>query len=613
MNILIVNAFGNSISGKNKFNAFLSLIKSSFKKVSENSGIEKFNYIIRTPSTIGDFTYSNFTNPFEETSDSKNRKNFNSLDMIFIDGTELYLPWKQKSEKLYEFIKLCKMNNKVLFAGGVALQILIYYLSTNSMAEYTIINNKGEIKSLEELQNFPSNYFKGTKTNEIFLDFVTGDLLGYRENNNSWEPIMNIGLHHRITAEKYYQRGKYVLTDAVRYQNKVINDLVKKSNSIYFMKDIIQSEIKVIINKQYISHYLLKNCSSDFNAFCSLEWFPHFINVTSKKLQYKIICQSNRGPSVIEHENTVGVIFHPNPRYWDSAFVLKNFINNKFNEVKDKLLGVKTVHNLGQNEEKGNSIFNRIFNANNDNMLSGKYDNEKESDLNGYKFSLIKKVANSCLFNKVKLVKNEAKHVGESINNREMIFVENNFINQRIFLRIKNNMDKIKNLKNYNNDNDNNKNNREEKLYKTPRINNKKIKIMPGLLLKKNSKRILTAVKRIKKPKQFLNINDINNNNMSKNKFVNRSQKLKLNLQTENSKNYINCYNTERARKLSLYKEKEDMEDFNNYPSKYPRLPTLEELQKIKNNNFMKTTETNYNSRENEENINIRNNTNNFF
>ena len=612
MNILIVNAFGNSVSGKNKFNAFLSLIKSSFKKVSENSGIEKFNYIIRTPSTIGDFTYSNFTNPFEETSDSKNRKNFNSLDMIFIDGSELYLPWKQKSEKLYEFIKLCKMNNKVLFAGGVALQILIYYLSTNSMAEYTIINNKGEIKSLEELQNFPSNYFKGTKTNEIFLDFVTGDLLGYRENNNSWEPIMNIGLHHRITAEKYYQRGKYVLTDAVRYQNKIINDLVKKSNSIYFMKDIIQSEIKVIINKQYISHYLLKNCSSDFNAFCSLEWFPHFINVTSKKLQYKIICQSNRGPSVIEHENTVGVIFHPNPRYWDSAFVLKNFINNKFNEVKDKLLGVKTVHNLGQNEEKGNSIFNRIFNANNDNMLSGKYDNEKESEINGYKFSLIKKVANSCLFNKVKLVKNEAKHVGESINNREMIFVENNFINQRIFLRIKNNMDKIKNLKNYNNDNDNNKNNREEKLYKTPRINNKKIKIMPGLLLKKNSKRILTAVKRIKKPKQLLNINDINNN-MSKNKFVNRSQKLKLNLQTENSKNYINCYNTERARKLSLNKEKEDMEDFNNYPSKYPRLPTLEELQKIKNNNFMKTTETNYNSRENEENINIRNNTNNFF
>ena len=475
MNILIVNAFGNSISGKNKFNSFLSLIKTSFKKVSENSGIEKFNYIIRTPLTIGDFTYSNFTNPLEETSDSKKRKNFNSLDMIFIDGTELYLPWKQKSEKLYEFIKLCKTNNKVLFAGGVGLQILIYYLSTNSMAEYDIINNKGEIKSLEELQNFPKNYFKGTKTSEIFLDFVTGDLLTYRENDNSWEPIMNIGLHHQISAEKYFNRGKFVLNDIIKTQNKIINELKKKSNSIYFTKDIISNEIKIIINKQYISHYLLKNCSSEFNAFCSLEWFPHFINVTSKKLQFKIICQSNRGPSVIEHENSVAVIFHPNHRYWDSAFILKNFIKEKFNEVKDKLLGVKAIYNINLKEDKDNSLFQRIFNNNNDIMIKEEYNNEKESGLREYKFSLIKKVTNSCLFNKIRLVKNEAKHVGQSINNREMIFVENNYISQRNFLKQKNSMDKIKVLNGRNNNNTNiyniNKNN-EDKFYQTPNIIN---------------------------------------------------------------------------------------------------------------------------------------------
>ena len=596
MNILIVNAFGNSISGKNKFNSFLSLIKTSFKKVSENSGIEKFNYIIRTPLTIGDFTYSNFTNPLEETSDSKKRKNFNSLDMIFIDGTELYLPWKQKSEKLYEFIKLCKINNKVLFAGGVGLQILIYYLSTNSMAEYDIINNKGEIKSLEELQNFPKNYFKGTKTSEIFLDFVTGDLLTYRENDNSWEPIMNIGLHHQISAEKYFNRGKFVLNDIIKTQNKIINELKKKSNSIYFTKDIISNEIKIIINKQYISHYLLKNCSSEFNAFCSLEWFPHFINVTSKKLQFKIICQSNRGPSVIEHENSVAVIFHPNHRYWDSAFILKNFIKEKFNEVKDKLLGVKAIYNINLKEDKDNSLFQRIFNNNNDITIKEEYNNEKESGLREYKFSLIKKVTNSCLFNKIRLVKNEAKHVGQSINNREMIFVENNYISQRNFLKQKNSMDKIKVLNGRNNNNTNiyniNKNN-EDKFYQTPNIKNKKIKIMPEILLKKNSKGILNYVKRIKKPKELLTMKDINN----RNKLLNKSQKIKiknLNLKTENAKNYYNILNTERIRKRNLNRQDEDIEDFNHYQSKYPRLPTLGELQKLRNNNFIKTEKTNY-------------------
>ena len=584
MNILIVNAFGNSINGKNKFNAFLSLIKSSFKKVSEKSGIEKFNYIIRTPSTIGDFTYSSFTNPFEETSDSKNRKNFNSLDMIFIDGTELYLPWKQKSGKLCEFIKLCKTNNKVLFAGGVALQIILFYLSASSLSEYTIINSKGEIKASEELQKFPKNYFKGTKTNEIFLDFATGDLLGYRENNNSWEPIMNIGLHHQITAEKYFNRGKFVLNDAIKYQCN--NKLNKTSHSFYYTKEIIQSEIKVVINKQYISHYLLKNCSSEFNALCYLEWFPHFINVSSKKNQFKIICQSNRGPSVIEHENTVGVLFHANPKFWDSAFILKNFIREKFNEVKDKLLGVKTIHNKESKEDKDNSLFLKIFNNNNDNIISGKYDNNKESEINENKFSLIKKVAHSCLFNKTKLVKHDAKHVGQGINNREMIFVENNYINQRIFIKQKNKNDIIRII----NDDINNNNIKNEPLYKTPRVFNKKITIMPGLLLKKNSRGILSSVKRIKRQKQILKLKDINNNlNLSKNKYINKSQNLKLkkmNFKTENSKDYFNAFNTDRVKKFkNKHMENEDIDDFNNYKSKYPRLPSVDEMERIKINN----------------------------
>ena len=229
-------------------------------------------------------------------------------------------------------------------------------------------------------------------------------------------------------------------------------------------------------------------------------------------------------------------------------------------------------------------------------MIKGEYNNEKENRLRDNKFSLIKKVANSCLFNKIKLVKDEAKHVGQSINNREMIFVENNYINQRNFLKNKNSMDKIKilnkKINNYTNIHDINRN-KEDKLYKTPNIKNKKIKIMPEILLKKNSKGILTYVKKIKKPKELLNMININN----KNKFINKNQKIKIksiNIKTENSKNYYNFLNTERTRRRNLNKEDEDIEDFNHYQSKYPRLPTLGELQKLRNNNFIKTEKTNY-------------------
>ena len=601
MNILIVNAFGNSISGKNKFNAFLTLIKTSFKKVSENSGIEKFNYIIRTPLTIGDFTYSNFTNPFEETSDSKYRKNFNSLDMVFIDGCELFLPWKPKSEKLFEFIKLCKMNNKALFAAGVAFQTLIYYLSTNSMSEYTIINNKGEIKAIEELQKFPTNYFKGTKTNEIFLDYVTGDLLGYRENDNSWEPIMNIGLHHQISAEKYFNRGKFVLGDNVKY-NYNSNEANKTSNSFYYMKDIISNEIKVITTRQNITHYLLQKCSSEFNAICTLEWFPHFINVTSKKYQFKIICQSNRGPSVIEHENTIGVLFHPNSRYWDSSYILKNFINEKFNEVKDKILGVKSINNKDSKEGKNNSFFLKFLKSNNDNTLDSKNDIERENDLYGNNYSLIKKVAKSCLFNKTRLVKHDAKHVGQGINNREMIFVENNNINQRILFRYKNSKNLIRIINNENNI-INKENNKKERLYKTPRIMNNNTKIGPRMILNKESKGNLTSLKKIKMSKDIFKIINANtNSSFNKNKIVSKSQKLRLknmNFLTERSKNHYNILKNDRVKPIKYSsRDKEDMEDFNNYKSKYPRLPTSIELENIKTLNFKRMVGNNYESKE---------------
>ena len=114
MNILIVNAFGNSPSAKAKFSSFCEIIKSLFKKVSENSGIDNFFFIYRTPKTITDFIYNYDSNPGEATqNDSLNKKNFDKIDIVFIEGGEKYLPWDDKGFRLSEFVKLCKVNGKI--------------------------------------------------------------------------------------------------------------------------------------------------------------------------------------------------------------------------------------------------------------------------------------------------------------------------------------------------------------------------------------------------------------------------------------------------------------------------------------------------------------------
>ena len=610
MNILIINAFGSSPQGKIKFNSFLNIIKKIFKKVSENSGIDNFNYIIRNPSKLEDFIFNFYSNPTDETSESQNRKNFNSLDMVFIDGIESYSPWKKRSYFLSKFIELCKLSNKVLYAGGVSFEILIYYLSIGAIHDYNIINSDGEIKAVEEINKIPIQFFKGIKKNEIFLDFVTGDLLEYRKNDKFWEPIMNIGLHHQLTSEKYFSRGKFVLND--NFKGK---DYTKNENAI---KSYCK-EIKVKIVRQYVSHYLVSNCPIEFISICSLEWFPHNINVTSKKLQFKTICQSEKGSIVIEHDNTIGVAFHPLEKYKNSVKILENFIKKKFNEVKDKLLKIKNVKlfvNTNNNKEIA-----AVFKAykDNDDRLRGKFDPDEEILSNPY--SLLGKVTTSSLFNRVKKVKYEAKYVGEGINNREMIFVESNNINQRPFYSFKKRQKPKRYDKNQNNKNnqikclssvDNNKRKSFASNSSYLSINSFKNKKINISLDKKKINRGIATVKRKKKLKKLKELDDYNHinniymNNNNNNEFLkiqaytnynnNQFEISKNNNNNENNNLFLNKFirpktatnrykNPIENEKVEQKEErKNENYEIKNNESKYPRLPTLSELEYLLNN-----------------------------
>lgn len=422
MNILIVNAFGKSLNDKKKFASFCSIIKNLLKKLSENSGIDNFNFIYRTPNTITDFNYNYECNPGEESKESLiNKKNFDKLDMVFIDGNEKYLPWENKGYRLCEFIRLCKATNKILFAAGVALEILIYYLATGSNNIYNFINSKGLIQAVEEIDKIPLQFLMNLKKNDFFLDYVTGDILEYHTIEKTWMPIMNIGLHKQIAAEKYMSRGKFILPDNFKGKDYIKNEGTIISNC---------HEILNIINRQYLSHYLVNSVPNEFVGFTSLTWFPHFFNVFYRKYHFKAICQSDRGISVIEHENSVGVAFHPQMHYRETVTILENFIKYKFREVQIKIFNLENPNKYISPEENGVPMMFRKFKLNDDEKkrrdLSSSLNNSNKKN----KINFFSNVKNSIAFNRIKKVKNEATHVGFGFNNRDMIFVENNSIIQ---------------------------------------------------------------------------------------------------------------------------------------------------------------------------------------
>ena len=420
MNILIVNAYKSSSNNKKKFTSFCNIIKNLLKKVSENSGIDNFYFIYRTPNTINDFLYNYESNSGEESKDNLMiKKNFDKIDMVFIDGNEKYLPWEDKGYRLLEFIRLCKAANKILFAAGVALEILIYYLATGSNNIINFINSKGQIQAIEEIDKIPINFLNNLKKNDYFLDFVTGDILEYHIMNKIWIPIMNIGLHKQIAAEKYLSRGKFILPD--NFKGK---EFIKKNNTIISNCH----EILNVVTRQYLSHYLVESLPNEFTAYTSLTWFPHFFNVFYKKYHFKAICQSDRGISVIEHENSVGVAFHPQANYRETVVLLENFIRYKLRDVQIKLFKFQDkTRQISKKDEIPLMFRNYKYN---DEEKRRSYLSKKFMSLNNNKMNFIGNVNNSIAFNRIKKVKNVASHVGMGFNNRDMIFVENNAIIQ---------------------------------------------------------------------------------------------------------------------------------------------------------------------------------------
>ena len=417
MNILIINAFGSSPKATQKFDSFCRLIKNIFKKISKGSSIENFNFICRSPNNISEFIYKHDMISGDVNQNKRNKKNFDKIDIVIIDGYEKYAPWDQRSYTLCEFVKLCKITNKTLYAGGVGFEILMYYLATGS-------NARGQIKSLEEMSNAPKRFLNELKNNDIFLDFVTGDILEYK-NDENWVPIKNIGMHQQLTAEKYMLRGKFVLKECFRGK-----DFIKNINAFSTTFD----EIKIKITKQYFHHCLFENLPLEFIASTSMTWFPHFFNVLNQSLQFKILCECDKGPVVIEHKNSTGVLFHIIDKYQDSVHFMENFIKNKFNEIENKIFKFKHVDGdyLPKNEKSEIPAIFKYY------ITSFDY-KKNNQDMENTKTTNMDKVTNSLAFSRIKNIKNEANHVGFSINNRDMIFVENNYINQSPIVSTKRN------------------------------------------------------------------------------------------------------------------------------------------------------------------------------
>ncbi len=138
-----------------------------------------------------------------------------------------------------------------------------------------------------------------------------------------WVPIGNVGLHYAKAAEENGAEGTF-MTKIRTYKPKP---------SKYSTQEVIKSKIterKCTIKKEHLHHWVTIGMKREFVAINESMWDSHPIGMMTTSAydkNYTTIAESEKGPEVIEHLNTVAVQFHIEKKYSATVELLNNFVN----------------------------------------------------------------------------------------------------------------------------------------------------------------------------------------------------------------------------------------------------------------------------------------------
>jgi len=321
MKVLIVNGYSDSEGGKEAFKKFVVIVKKAFEYL-RACGMEEPTYVILDRKNIDSYIYlknSKYDNP-------EAVRLFDSADFVMMDGDANLLPWTKPAYKLGLLFKQCKRTDKSLFAAGFAFYMLIYYCATN-FAHHNIVNGNGWGTKLEQIHNYPT---AGLPTGAGFLDNETGDIYTFNSDNNTWLPSANTGLHYTRNATSA-QIGQFVQNVKV-YRGKA------KIRDIYDVYKSNQNEAICFIKKSYVQHWALAGLPHKFLVEAKNAWDPHPVNVTQAGLvgpNYHALADNEKGPSIVEHKNTLATLFHIDPKHQETMQILESFVKHKITLIQN--------------------------------------------------------------------------------------------------------------------------------------------------------------------------------------------------------------------------------------------------------------------------------------
>ena len=98
------------------------------------------------------------------------------------------------------------------------------------------------------------------------------------------------------------------------------------------------TDVRCSLKKQYISHPLASGIPQEFVVENRNTWDPHPVNITNIDLveqNYECIAESERGPQIAIHKNTVAVQFQVDKKYKETVQLLRNYVDIKMQLIQN--------------------------------------------------------------------------------------------------------------------------------------------------------------------------------------------------------------------------------------------------------------------------------------
>ncbi len=140
----------------------------------------------------------------------------------------------------------------------------------------------------------------------------------------------NTGLHSVKAVQDSVAERSYFLKTHVYQPKRSPDEETLYLNTLY--------EQLAHVKKIHVQHWALKGVvSSVFKVCCYNKWDVHPINITnigSVKRNYATLAESDRGPMIAEHRNTLVVQFTIQQKYTESVTILNNFAERMCDAIK---------------------------------------------------------------------------------------------------------------------------------------------------------------------------------------------------------------------------------------------------------------------------------------